>query len=104
MGLFSKGFGAMPGVIDGAEARRLVEEEGALLVDVRTDREFAARHADGAMNIPLPQLVKRCSEFPRTKKVIVYCQSGGRSASAAQFLRRKGYEVLDAGGIFNVMR
>ena len=89
--------------VSGAEARRLVREEDALLVDVRSPQEFAGGHAEGALNIPLRELSARRGEIPSGRKIIVYCLSGARSASAASVLRGHGHEVLDAGGLSNMM-
>ncbi len=55
---------------------------GATLLDVRTRDEFASGHVKGALNIPVQELGQRLSEVPRGA-VVVYCRSGGRSASAA---------------------
>jgi phage shock protein E len=82
-------------------ARELVAN-GALLLDVRTTTEFAERHIPGALNIPVHELGSRLSELgAKTRPVVVHCQSGYRSASAAQLLQRAGYDVLDIGGIGN---
>jgi phage shock protein E len=78
------------------EARRRVAE-GALLLDVRTPQEFAAGHVDGAKNIPVQDLARRIAELGAPRQVVVYCRSGGRSASAAQILRQAGHDVLDVG-------
>lgn len=90
--------------VSGDEARRLVRDEGAILVDVRTEAEFASGHAEGAFNVPLQELTGRVRELPQDRPVVVYCRSGGRSASAATLLGRHGYRVFDAGGLANVMR
>jgi rhodanese-related sulfurtransferase len=90
--------------ISGEEARRLVREQGAMLVDVRTAGEYGSGHAEGAVNVPLQQLTGRLAELPEDRPVVVYCRSGGRSASAATLLGRHGYTVYDAGGLANVMR
>jgi len=84
----------------GAEARALVAS-GATLLDVRSQEEFDARHLDGATLIPVDQLDGRIAEVPRDHPVVVYCQSGGRSSSAARMLAAAGYEVHDLGGIGN---
>ena len=74
------------------EAKKLVAE-GASLVDVRTEQEFARGHLDGARNIPVHQIAARAKkEIPRGKPVVVYCASGMRSAMAASALRRAGFE------------
>jgi phage shock protein E len=83
------------------EAQRLVQE-GALLLDVRTPQEFASKHVQGATNIPVQELSQRLKELPKnTKTVVVYCKSGGRSASAASVLRNAGYTVCDLGAMSN---
>jgi len=72
---------------------------GAMLLDVRTPEEFAERHLEGAVNIPVDQVEARMSEIPREQPVVVYCRSGARSMSAARILRRAGYDVEDLGSI-----
>lgn len=72
---------------------------GAKLVDVRTPEEYASGHLDGAVNIPFDEVAGRISEIgtPDTQ-VVVYCQSGGRSAVAAQTLHDAGFtKVIDVG-------
>jgi phage shock protein E len=82
-------------------ARELVAN-GAVLLDVRTQAEFSEQHIPGALNIPAHELEARLAELgPTTRPVVVHCRSGARSASAAQLLKRAGYEVLDIGGIGN---
>jgi len=78
------------------EAHQLVSA-GATLVDVRTAEEFSSGHIDGARNVPLHDLPQRLGEIPRDKVVVVYCQSGARSARAAGALRRAGYRARDLG-------
>lgn len=70
-----------------AEMRSLVSD-GGLLLDVRTDGEFAAGHLPGAVNIPVGQLASRRKELgPRGRAIVVYCRSGARSGAAARILR-----------------
>lgn len=84
-----------------AEAKTLVEK-GALLLDVRTPQEFSSGHLSGAKNIPVQELATRMSELPPpSRSVVVYCRSGGRSASAARLLRSSGYQVHDLGAMDN---
>lgn len=65
------------------------------LVDVRTPEEFAQGHARGAINIPVQELGARLGELSRVKRVVVYCRSGARSATAARLLRMAGFTVED---------
>ncbi len=77
--------------------RKLVEQ-GALLLDVRTPSEFAEGHLARATNIPVQQLPARLHEVgARSRPVVVYCRSGGRSSQAAAMLSAAGYQVKDIG-------
>lgn len=84
--------------VDGVRARALVAE-GATLLDVRSEAEFTGGHIDGALNIPVQNLVARMGEVPTGTPVVVYCQSGGRAAAAAGMLEDVGHEVYDLGSI-----
>jgi phage shock protein E len=67
-----------------------------LLVDVRTPREYAAKHMMGAKLVPFEELPTRYkTDIPETaEKVFLYCMGGERSRSACDFLSRKGYTNL----------
>src|SRR5262249_2068994 len=80
----------------GERARKMVAE-GAVLLDVRTPREFSAGHLEGALNIPVQELAFRMGDLPEGKPVVVYCHMGPRSAVAAAMMRARGIEVLDIG-------
>lgn len=67
----------------------------AQLIDVREPQEFKRGHILGARNIPLTQLKQRLIELRKDKPVYLYCQSGSRSARAAQLLHKHGYEDIN---------
>jgi rhodanese-related sulfurtransferase len=67
-------------------------------IDVRTEREYAGGHARGAQNIPLDVLGDRESELHVFEEVYVICQSGGRSASAVEYLRSLGINAINVTG------
>jgi rhodanese-related sulfurtransferase len=55
--------------------RRLVQEEGAQLVDVLPREEYEEEHLPGAINIPLKELDRETiARFNRDAPVIVYCR------------------------------
>jgi len=86
---------------DPALAHRLVAS-GAVLVDVRTPEEFAARHIDGAINVPVDALESRLADVSKdtSKPIVVYCGSGRRAGRAKQILVDHGYsQVTNLGGI-----
>jgi phage shock protein E len=95
MSFLSSFFGASGGAtrVSGKEARTLVSD-GAQLVDVRTPAEFASGHVKGAINIPVSVLPVRHMELDRERAVVVYCRSGGRSASAGSILHKAGFESV----------
>jgi hydroxyacylglutathione hydrolase len=72
-----------------------------VLVDVRTPREYADSHIEGAVNIPAPDLRTRHKELDPQKPTILICSSGNRSSLAASILGQHGFEALHnvAGGM-----
>jgi rhodanese-related sulfurtransferase len=76
-----------------AEAARLVQD-GATLLDVRMPEEFAQRAISGAINVPLFRLREDMSKRVEPgARVVVYCNTGERSAAAAFVLNGLGYAV-----------
>ncbi len=76
-------------------------QEGAVIVDVRTPDEYEDGHYPNAVNIPVGELLKRAAEIgPKDKAVLLYCESGSRSAMGARLLKTMGFsDVTNAGGI-----
>ncbi len=79
-------------------------QNGALLVDVRSHDEYKSGHAKNSINIPLDKLESNLSKLPSNKNIIVVCQSGMRSRSAASFLKSRGYEHVYNGGSWSNFR
>lgn len=75
------------------QAVALMNHEDALVVDVRTDKEFAEGHISNALHIPLGVLPDRLGELREHKNttVIIACRSGARSAQAAATLLKQGF-------------
>lgn len=74
----------------------------AVLVDVRRDDEWQAGHAAGALHLPVDKVMSGVTPTADTsKKVYLYCASGGRAGSAAQALKRAGYNTENIGGLSN---
>ena len=99
--------------IDADELLRL-QGCGCPIVDVREPAEFAAGHVPGAVNIPRGVLEFEIDGHPafnfvkdpalahRDQPIALYCRSGGRSALAAEALKRLGFvEPLSLAGGFN---
>ena len=86
--------------VSSSDARVLVEN-GALLVDVRSEGEYADGGIEGSINIPIQELASRMDELgDKNGEIVVYCQSGGRSAMAKRLLESNGFsKVHDLGSI-----
>jgi len=74
-------------------------QEGAVILDVRTESEFRGGHIKDSINIPLQVLIEQVQKIPRDKVLITCCASGMRSASAKAYLKKVGFqEVYNGGG------
>ncbi len=80
---------SLPAEVSIAEAAQM-RDEGAFILDVRTQAEWDAGHIPGATLIPLDQLPERYTELPTDQPVVIICRSGNRSAQAQAFLERQG--------------
>lgn len=89
--------------ISATEAKEIMDEEkDYLILDVRTEAEFAEGHIEGSVLIPDYEIVSKAESVLTDKNqlILVYCRSGRRSANAAKALIEMGYtNVLDFGGI-----
>jgi len=75
-----------------SDARAMMESSSNLLVvDVRTPQEYMQGHLKGAINIPLSDLSLRMGELEKDRPILVYCQTGYRSAQASSILVKAGF-------------
>jgi rhodanese-related sulfurtransferase len=81
--------------VDPTGARRLADE-GALLLDVREDGEWAAGHAPGAQHLRLGLLGQE--RPPEGRRIVAVCRSGNRSGKATEVLRAWGYDAVNLAG------
>jgi rhodanese-related sulfurtransferase len=89
-----------------ALAARLLAGDAPFLLDVREPYEIPARALAASVNIPLADLQSRLAEVPRSRDVVIYCESGTRSARALAVLRGAGHTRVShlAGGIARWLR
>lgn len=75
-------------------------QNGQFMLDVRTTAEFQAGHVPGAYNIDVNELAGRLNELAgmQNTDIVVYCQAGGRSATASKLLIDNAFTQ-----IFNVL-
>lgn len=108
----------MPKQTSVTDARQL-QQTGHTYVDVRSTREFAAGHPDGAVNVPLLEPSEETGQmqpnpdflhvmqtaFAPDAKLLIGCQVGGRSMRAAAMLESVGFaDVTNVRGGFGGMR
>lgn len=72
--------------------RSLDRGQQITLLDVREPFEYEICHLEGSKLIPLDQLDGRLEELDQSAKLVVYCHTGRRSATATQFLLSKGFK------------
>lgn len=78
-----------------------IEAVGGQLIDVREPDEYIADHADGAINVPLGDILNgELSKIDINKPVYVYCGTGNRAGQAKTALEQAGYNnVTNLGGL-----
>ena len=81
---------------------KLVDANKAVIVDVRSEREWSSGHLAKAVWIPVDRIRSGkadLSALPKDKPVYLHCAVGGRARTAASVLKEKGYDArpLDAG-------
>ena len=82
--------------VDASTVLTTVSQPGVTVVDVRTPEEFAAGHLEGAvnMNVEGPDFSTQIATLDTTGSVAVYCQSGRRSAIAADQMASAGFTSI----------
>ncbi len=75
------------GAVDAARGLDLVQTVAPVILDVRTDAEFAAGHVPGALHIPVDALEARLEEIPE-KSILILCRTGRRAEAAWNVLHK----------------
>ena len=91
--------------ITAEEAKKIMDTESEyVILDARTEEEFAQGHIPGAILIPDYEIREEAeSSLPdKDALILVYCRSGRRSKNAAQILLELGYtNIREFGGIID---
>jgi len=80
--------------LSATEARRMMENGGAQVVDVREDCEYENGHIPGAEHIPVNTVFARRDELSRDRDIIFVCSVGQRSALACEMAAAAGLTRL----------
>ncbi len=77
------------------EAKQMIDDnEIHLILDVRTDVEYAQSHIRDAVLIPLMVLSKRVHELKMDQRILVYSYKGNRSKTACEYLESKDFKHI----------
>jgi len=71
----------------------LMNREGAVVLDVRDDKEFLLGHIAGAVNVPYANLDNRLAEIEsyKEKPVVLVCKMGQHAGAAGRKLKGHGF-------------
>lgn len=72
---------------------QLLQEDKALLVDIRFEEEQASWQMDYALKMPLATIPLRYKELPKNKLIVTACPHKDRAIIAMVYLKSKGYQV-----------
>lgn len=91
--------------ISAEQAKEIMDnQEDYIILDVRTDEEFAEAHIKNAILIPDYEISEKAEKVLTDKNqlILVYCRSGRRSKNAASELATLGYSnIKEFGGIID---
>lgn len=80
-----------------------VGRKDSLIIDLRSEEEYAVSHVRDAVSVPYDTLDKR-EAFPPGKILVFYCDRGGASMLAAKRYMKLGYRVRSVIGGFSAYR
>lgn len=93
------------GTISYMEAKEMIINDGAILVDVRSKEEYDDGHINGAILLPIDEIDEDTASDnfdSKDSNIIVYCRSGNRSSQAVTLLKNLGYtNIYDLGAMSN---
>lgn len=91
-------------VIYPRDIERLRKEKGAILIDMRSRKEYQRGHWEGAINYPEEEFEDYTQILSSRRPIILYCQHGGSSMQMARQLGKSGYQVSTVVGGYEAMK
>jgi NADPH-dependent 2,4-dienoyl-CoA reductase/sulfur reductase-like enzyme/rhodanese-related sulfurtransferase len=79
------------------------EMSGAQIVDVRSPEEFQSGHVPDAVNMPINTLRENLGTLEKSRRLIVYCQTGYCGYLAYRILKQKGFDVVNLDGGYELL-
>ena len=81
------------------EAKQMYDEEDTIVIDVRSNDEFALGHIENALSIPVDDVLARIEELPTDKRLLFICAQGVRCGLACEMAAAMG---MDPEKLFNI--
>ncbi|MFM7590246.1 MAG: rhodanese-like domain-containing protein [Isosphaeraceae bacterium] len=82
-----------------ALADMIASGEKVVVIDVRSEKEYAGGHIDNSINIPVTHLVDKLGLLPKDSPIVVHCEGGYRSSIASGIMMNHGFkQVVDLVG------
>lgn len=81
-------------LIPSNKAKEMIENKEALLIDVRSEKEYEIMHIINSINISVDEIAIKIQKYDKNQKIIVYCATGTRSKKAIQILNSLGYNNI----------
>lgn len=81
---------------------QFVEKNNAIILDVRTSKEFAGGYIEGAININVDDLRDNLQNLDKERVYAIYCQVGLRGYLANRILKNNGFKVVNLNGGYNL--
>lgn len=79
-----------------------VKENSAVILDVRTSKEFSGGAIEGAININVDDLRENLENLDKNKVYAIYCQVGLRGYLANRIMRNNGFRAVNLNGGYNL--
>ena len=78
----------------------------AIIIDVRTKKEFNQGHLTNAINISYKKIKEEIKKYAPNKnqQIILYCRSGRRSGIALKTLKEMGYKNAVNAGSYKILK
>src|SRR5581483_1972250 len=77
--------------VDALAGRLAAPARDFRLVDVRQSFEWKLGYIEGAVLVPMKRLADECAQWQPGDELLCLCEQGVRSATAASYLRRRGF-------------
>jgi len=78
--------------------------KNAIILDVRTHKEYQKDHIQGAINISLGTIKRQLVALDATQTYITYCSHGIRSVEAKNILKNQGFKKIYNGGAMSDLK